>query len=139
MVVAATVSPEELRPMADRVTRLSSVQGEQQPDTAWVRATDEDVDLYVDAVSDEVLACRERGRHLFPTIGQAGIQFTEVDNDGLFIRRVACTCCHLAERVEKWQGIARGRRTRFERVASHLDYRTGADGQTYLAPSGRGP
>lgn len=44
----------------------------------------------------------------------------------------------MAVKVEKWEGIKRGRRVRFQRVTSHLEYRTGADGQTYLAPSGRG-
>jgi hypothetical protein len=136
---AATVlDTEEFSPMADRVTRISSIQGEQQHDTGWVRASDEDVDLYVDRVSDAVLACRERGRHLFPTIGEGGIHFTDVDSDGLFVRRVTCTCCQLAVRVEKWEGRKRGGRVRFQRVASHLDYRTDADGETYLAPSGRG-
>jgi hypothetical protein len=40
--------------------------------------------------------------------------------------------------VEKWEGVRRGRRTRFSRVASHLEYRMGPDGERYLAPSGRG-
>lgn len=123
------------------VTRLPaglSIQGEQQHDLGWTRASDEDVDLYVDRVSDEVLACRERGRHLFPTIRQAGIHFSGVDDEGLFLRRLTCTCCQLAVKVEKWEGVRRGGRTRFFRVASNLEYRTGPDGQTYLAPSGRG-
>lgn len=117
----------------------SSIQGEQQQDPGWVRASDQDVDLYVDRVSDEVLTCRERGRHLFPTIRQAGIHFTGVDDDGLLIRRLTCTCCELAVKVEKWEGYrGPGRRTRFRRVNSNLEYRTGPDGQTYLAPTGRG-
>jgi hypothetical protein len=117
---------------------LRSIQGEQQRDAGWVRASEEDVDLYVDRVSDEVLACRERGRHLFPTIRQAGIHFSAVDEEGLFVRRLVCTCCEMAVKVEKWEGARRGGRTRFGRVASHLEYRTGPDGQSYLAPSGRG-
>ena len=116
-----------------------SIQGEQQAETGWNRASDSDVDQYVDRVSDEVLACRERGRHLFPTIRQAGINFTGVDDDGLLLRRLTCTCCQLAVKVEKWEGFrGAGRRTRFRRVASNLEYRTGPDGQTYLAPAGRG-
>lgn len=127
--------------MADDVTALStglSIQGEQQRELGFVQASDEDVDLYVDRVSDEVLACRERGRHLFPAIRQAGIHFSAVDETGLFIRRLTCTSCGLAVRVEKWEGARRGGRTRFQRVASNLEYRTGRDGETYLAPSGRG-
>lgn len=127
--------------MADNVTKLPvglSIQGEQQKDMGWVRASDEDVDLYVDRVTDEVLACRERGRHLFPSIRQAGIHFAGVDETGLLIRRLSCTSCGLAIKVEKWEGARRGGRTRFARVASHLEYQTGRDGETYLAPSGRG-
>lgn len=127
--------------VAENVTDLPSVlsiQGEQQNDQGFVRASDEDVDLYVDKVSDDVLACRERGRHLFPGIRQAGIHFSAVDETGLLIRRLTCTSCGLAVRIEKWEGARRGGRTRFQRVASHLEYRTGRDGETYLAPSGRG-
>lgn len=127
--------------VADKVTELPkvlSIQGEQQQEAGYVKASDEDVDLYVDRVSDEVLACRERGRHLFPTIRQAGIYFSEVDSDGLFVRRLTCTCCELAVKVEKWEGARQRGRTRFHRVASHLEYRTGRDGQTYLSPTGRG-
>lgn len=124
--------------MTQNVTSLPSIQGEQQQETGWSRASDDDVDHYVDRVSDEVLACRERGRHLFPTIRQAGMDFTEVDDDGLFLRRLNCTCCGLAVRIEKWEGTKRGRRVRFQLVASRLEYRTGDDGQTYLAPAGQG-
>ncbi|MGD9986248.1 hypothetical protein [Pseudonocardia sp.] len=127
--------------MADDATGSSavlSIQGEQQQETGRVRASDEDVDLYVDGVSDEVLACRERGRHLFPTIRQAGIHFNGVDRDGMLLRRLVCTCCLLAVKVEKWEGVRAGGRTRFRRVASNLEYRTGNDGEVYLAPSGRG-
>ena len=124
--------------MADNVRHLPSIQGEQQADTGRTRAADEDVDRYVDRVSDAVLACRERGRHLFPATRDAGMEFTGIDNDGLFLRRLTCTCCQLAVRVEKWEGTQRGRRLRFQRVASHLEYHTGNDGQTYLAPTGQG-
>lgn len=127
--------------MADKVTELPnvlSIQGEQQEEATYVKASEEDVDLYVDRVSDEVLACRERGRHLFPTIRQAGIHFSEVDSDGLFIRRLTCTCCELAVKVEKWEGSRQRGRTRFHRIVSNLEYRTGREGQTYLSPSGRG-
>jgi hypothetical protein len=127
--------------VADNVTNLPtglSIQGEQRKDSGFVQASDEDVDLYVDKVSDAVLACRERGRHLFPAIRQAGIHFSAVDETGLLIRRLYCTSCELAVRVEKWEGARRRGRTRFQRVASHLEYRTGREGETYLAPSGRG-
>lgn len=124
--------------MAENVTPLPSVQGEQQETAGRIRASDTDVDRYVDRVSDDVLACRERGRHLFPSTRAVGMTFTDVDSDGMFIRRLTCTCCELAVRVERWEGIQRGRRLRFQRVAAHLEYRTGDNGQTYLAPSGGG-
>ncbi|GDY32656.1 hypothetical protein [Gandjariella thermophila] len=123
--------------MADKARPLS-IQGEQQQEQGPVRASDDDVDRYVDDAPDEVLACRERGRHLFPTIRQAGIEFTGVDRDGLFIRRVTCTCCGLAVRVERWEATKRGRHLRYQRVASDLEYRKGPDGQSYQAPPGRG-
>jgi hypothetical protein len=124
----------------DTVTELpTSIQAEQQNQAGPQRASEADVDRYVDRVSDEVLACRERGRHLFPSTREAGITFTDVDDHGLFLRRLTCTCCGLAVKVEQWYGSTRrGRRTRFERVGSRLEYRTGPEGQTYLAPSGRG-
>jgi hypothetical protein len=130
----------------NNVTALPrSIQGEQHHESGPQRASETDVDAYVDRVSDEVLACRERGRHLFPSIREAGIVFTGVDDNGLFLRRLTCTCCGLAVKVEKWEaiprseGLGRGRRrTRFERVGANLEYRTGPEGQSYLAPSGRG-
>jgi hypothetical protein len=118
----------------------ASIQGEQQQESGPQRASEGDVDAYVDRVSDEVLACRERGRHLFPSTREAGIVFTGLDDNGLFLRRLTCTCCGLAVKVEKWEATRRGRgqRTRFERVGANLEYRTGSSGETYLAPSGRG-
>jgi hypothetical protein len=121
------------------VTELPpSLQGEQQQEQSQQKASEADVDRYVDRVSDEVLACRERGRHLFPSTREVGITFTGLDDDGLLLRRLTCTCCGLAVKVERWEGRRRGRQNRFERVGSRLEYRTGREGQTYLAPSGRG-
>lgn len=124
--------------MAQTVTRLPSIQGEQKQDTVVERASDETVDNYVDRATDEVLECRERGRHLFPSIRAGGIQFTGIDDAGLFLRRITCSCCSLAVRVEHWEAYGRGRNVRFRRVAAHVEYRRGPDGETYLAPSGAG-
>jgi hypothetical protein len=66
-----------------------------------------EVDTYVDGVSDEVLACRERGRHIFPTIRQAGMVFVDVTDEGLLVRPLLCTCCRLARRVELWDTAGR--------------------------------
>jgi hypothetical protein len=64
--------------------------------------------------------------------------FTAIDENGLFVRRLTCTCCALAVRVERWEGRKHGQRARFQLVATHLEYLTGSDGETYLAPSGQG-
>lgn len=128
-----------LASVLDNVTRLPSIQQEQQPTTGSGLAPEEDVDSYVDRVSDAVLTCRQRGRHLWPAMKIDDQPFTAVDEEsGLFVRRLTCTCCALAVRVEKWQGTGRGRRVRFELVNAHLEYLTGPDGETYLAPSGSG-
>jgi hypothetical protein len=124
--------------MAERVTHLRSIQGEQQRDTGWVRADEADVDAYVEGASPEVLACRQ-GRHPFPPDKPSTpLEFTAVDRDGLFIRRIRCPSCRLADRVEKWEGFRRGGRTRYRRVTVRLDYLTGPNGETYLAPPGQG-
>lgn len=123
---------------ANNVTRVPSIQQEQQPTTGSGRAPDEEVDSYVDRVSDDVLACRQRGRHLWPAMRVHDQPFTAIDENGLFVRRLTCTCCGLAVRAERWEGMKRGRRARFQLISSHLEYVTGSDGQTYLAPSGGG-
>jgi hypothetical protein len=89
----------------ETVTELpGSIQGEQEQQHGWQRASEADV-----------------------------------DDDGLFLRKLTCTCCGLVVKIEKWSGTTRlGRRSRFERVGSRLEYQTGPEGQTYLAPSGRG-
>lgn len=114
--------------ITDRSGAVRSIQGEQAERSTSTRVR----------ASDEVLACRERGRHLFPTIRQAGIHFTGVDDTGLLLRRLRCGCCRMAVKVEKWEGLQIGDRTRFRRVTSTLEYRTSDDGQTYLAPTGTG-
>lgn len=123
---------------ADNVTTFPSIQQEQQPSTGSGRAAEEEVDSYVDRVSDEVLTCRQRGRHLWPAMRIQDQPFTAIDADGLFLRRLTCTCCELAVRVEKWAGSKRGRRARFELVDARLEYLTGSNGQTYRAPTGQG-
>ncbi len=81
----------------------------------------------------------DRGRHPFPPDKPGTpLVFTAVDRDDLFIRRVPCPSCRLADRVEKWEGVRRGGRTRFQRVAARLEYLIGPNGETYLAPSGHG-
>lgn len=97
-----------------------------------------DVDEYVRGASESVLTCRERGRHMFPSIRMIGVDFEGVDDLGLLIRRVKCLCCKLAVRVERWEARGRGANVRYRPVASSTQYVTGEDGQTYLGPSGRG-
>lgn len=127
-----------LTTVPDNVTNLPSIQQEQQPATGSGRAPEDDVDAYVDRVSDAVLACRQRGRHLWPAMRLQDQPFTAIDEDGLFVRRLTCTCCELAVRVERWAGTKRGQRARFQLVTSRLEYLTGPNGETYRAPSGSG-
>jgi hypothetical protein len=119
--------------------RVRSIQGERESQLAGpVLMEIADVDKYVDGVTDEVLACRERGRHLFPSIREGGITFVDVTEDGLFVRRLLCTCCRLAQRVELWEGTGRGKNTRFVPVSASVTYLRGPRGERYLGPQGRG-
>lgn len=120
-------------------TRLSSIQGEQERTTGVHRASQADVDNYVDNASEEVLACRQRGRHLYPPMNlTTGIDFDDVDDNGLFVRRATCTCCGLVARVERWEATGRGNNVRFLLVHAAPEYLQGPNGETYLAPPGHG-
>lgn len=126
------------------VPNLTSIQGEllEEDPTRWVM-DQADVDEYVDRQTPEVLECRERGRHTYPLMLVADpedLHFTDVDEDtGLFIRKVYCTICKLAYRRERWRGVETSRgRAYWEPVDASVSYETGPNGETYLAPSGKG-
>lgn len=126
--------------MAQTVSKLpTSIQGELlgADPTTW-HMDEGDVDLYVDEASPEVIECRERGRHLWPSTREVGIVFTDVDDLGLFVRRLKCKCCGLAYRNEKWDAVKRGGTWRYVLVGANVVYKTGAKGEQYLAPAGRG-
>src|ERR1700754_1324137 len=92
-------------------SKLLSIQGE-QTDAAggWFQMDQDDVDSYVDRSPDGVLICRERGRHWWPTISEAGIAFSDIDEStGLFIRRLECKSCRLAVRKEWSEAVRRGK------------------------------
>lgn len=122
------------------VRHLPSIQGEQQAAgqlLLWME--DSEVDKYVDSVSPEVLECRERGRHWFPSIREAGMVFGDVTDDGLLIRTLKCKCCRLVQRLEYWEVVGRGKNARYVFVSARPDYSiVGADGERYTAPAGRG-
>lgn len=115
---------------------IRSIAGEQQNDV-YFQMDEGDVDQYVANATDAVLRCRESG-HRFEGIRRGVIDFVGVDNDGLLIRRLPCTQCGCAEREEHWEAYKSGRQTRFRCIARTLNYRTGPDGEQYVAPSGRG-
>jgi hypothetical protein len=116
-----------------------SIQGERERDTSAPVLMDlAEVDQYVDNSSDDVLACRERGRHIFPSIRQAGITFIDVTDDGLLVRQLLCTCCQLAQRIELWETTGRGRSTRYVPVSASINYLRGPNGERYLGPQGHG-
>lgn len=125
------------------VPHMSSIQGELlgKDPTRWTMEQS-DVDAYVDRQSPEVLTCRERGRHTYQLMVHANpedLHFTDVDDDGLFIRKVKCEVCTLAYRRETWRAVELGRgRAYWEPVSAGTSYEIGPNGESYLAPSGQG-
>ena len=120
---------------------LKSIQGERQDTVAVTLYMDPaDVDSYVDSANADVVICRERGRHDFPTIRETGMHFVDVDALGLHIRRVRCKCCKLVDLIEQWDIRHRGDTvTRAERASGRPDYSPrGRNGERYLGPAGRG-
>ena len=124
-----------------------SIQGEHLREVGLnsgpVKMDDEDVAEYLEGVGPEVVDCRERGRHDIPTTNEVDVVFTGVTSDGLFIRKLKCKSCGLAQRIELWEGrrVRRGRRmvTQFGLVSSRPDYSLrGPNGERYLAPAGWG-
>lgn len=119
--------------------RLHSIQGfEQGKVDEATFMSDGDLDAYIATASDEILICRERGRHLYPTARKAGVRFTAMTDDGMLVRQVWCESCGLAERREFWQTRGRGTSLRYERVDSKTVYHQGSHGERYLAPAGQG-
>jgi hypothetical protein len=116
-----------------------SIQGFQQDQASQDQyMSDGDVDEYVSKASDEVLMCRERGRHLWPSVRKVGVHFTGVTTEGLLVRQLRCECCGLAERREFWETVGRGSNLRYRPVDATTVYLTGDSGEKYLVPSGRG-
>jgi hypothetical protein len=118
-----------------------SIQGEEQEAYAPLYAEDVEVEKYVDAQSPGVITCRERNRHDYPSIREAGLHFSGVNlTTGFHIRRVRCQSCNLVENVELWDLRHKGDTiTRAERVSARPDYTLrGPNGERYLAPEGHG-
>ena len=129
-----------------------STQGEQQAArrvTLW--ATDTDVAQRAASEDDGVVACREAGRHAFPSTRarvSEGPPFDDIDNDGYFVRRIPCPrCAHYDEdgtmglprviRVETWD-IKHRRGVIIENGAQILSAQTVYLDSDYLAPRGAG-
>lgn len=126
--------------MAGTNRTLKSIQGFNQDaiDDA-VFMSDGDVDAYLRDASDKILACRERGRHLYPTLKDAGgVRFTAITDEGLLVRQVWCQSCGLAERREFWETRGRSPNLRYFPVDSTTVYHQGLKGEKYLAPAGQG-
>lgn len=112
-----------------------SIQGEQMAASGTHYASDDEVDAWVRAASAGAVKCRQRGRHDFPTIEEAGMRFGDVTALGLLVRRVLCGSCLVVERVEEWDVRHKGDRvTRTELVRATLDYLD----PEYLAKPGTG-
>jgi hypothetical protein len=116
-----------------------SIQAEHEH-VAPVRMAEEDVDNYVDSADADIVTCRERGRHDYPTIRETGMRFVGVNQHGLHVRRVRCKTCKLVDSVEEWDLVhKRGVVQRATRVGAYVDYSVrGPNGEHYLGPAGRG-
>lgn len=98
----------------------------------------DDVDEYVYSASYEVVECRME-RHNFRAARRNGPIFTGVTEDGLLIWRMRCGGCGLVQRIELWGPKTVRGKTRWEPVATYVDYSLrGANGERYLAPAGHG-
>lgn len=118
---------------------ISSIQGEQQPESRYVPASQDDVDEYVEGASDGVLDCRQGRRHPFPPFRKNELHFTAVDEDDNFVRQIECPSCQCATRIEKWAWIGGPKTGRMEFVDSHIDYHPNRHtGEVYLAKPGTG-
>jgi len=87
---------------------IKSIQGEQQAargQAMW--ATDAAVDEWTEHAPPEVVACRERGRHLYaPT---RGLQFSAITPEGWYVRRAPCEACRIRlDDDEPWPAPATG-------------------------------
>lgn len=126
---------------AATVSHIRSIQGEQElvkaATSTYREMKVDEVDDYVRKASDGVVACRERGRHLYESTRHGGVMFTEVDDDGYLIRRLRCTCCELVDRIERWRTVREHGQLRYRFEDSRPHYRTDTD-ERYLAPSGNG-
>lgn len=128
--------------MAPKIRSIQGEQSQRQVEKAppqW--AEPEEVDKYVDSASPEVLACRERVRHPFPTLSELRgepIDFIGVTDEKLLVRQVDCPCCGKAYRQELYEIVGRGRNISVRHVSGVTRYRRGEDGEQYLLPAGHG-
>ncbi|HEY5880084.1 MAG TPA: hypothetical protein VIU11_14335 [Nakamurella sp.] len=129
-----------------------SVQGEQQARRGQtLYATDNDVALRAQSEEDGVVACRERGRHEFPSTRASvtdGPPFTDITDEGFYVRRIPCPCCrHVDEdgtpglprvvRVETWD-LKHRRGKILPNGAQIVSSRTVYVDRSYLADKGTG-
>lgn len=121
-------------------TILRSIQGEQQDDkqmTLW--ADDDAVAEFVAKATPGILACRERGRHLFRSVSQVGNQiFTKFDDEGRAVREEDCQCCEAVTRVQRWGFSGRRGHVRFELLVTNLIYKTLPGGVRGVGTPGMG-
>lgn len=119
--------------MATSAKSPKSIQGERQA-ARDIWADQSAVDAYAETHPDEILDCRSRGRHMFPSIKQTGLVFGRVNALGLHVREVGCIVCVYPDDhekagqprvvcVEQWDvRHYRGTITRCELVSGTLKY-----------------
>ena len=117
-------------------TPVSEQQEQLDGRTPVLWATEDQVASFVASANDDVIICRERGRHFFKGVGRGGsLKFTGINREGLHVRRIVCDDCVCVERVELWELLhKRGKIYRANLVAAHLDYLD----PTYLGEPGQG-
>ena len=105
--------------------------------TLW--ASPSDTDKYVDDAETNVLICREKNRHDFPTLTElrgTPLDFIGVNVLGLFVRApIDCRCCGEAYQEQLWEKVGKGKAARMHYVAAHTRYYPGGK---YLLKPGHG-
>lgn len=124
--------------MAERATHLRSIQGELQRDAAWVRATEADVDANGDGASPEVLACRRGATRSRPT--SPARRWCSPRSTAMGCSCAGCAVQAADSRTEWRSGRESGAAGApdSDDVTARLDYLTGPNGETFLAPPGQG-
>lgn len=108
-------------------------QAQREALTLW--ASPADTDKYVDGAETDILICREKNRHDFPTqteLRGQPLDLIGVNAIGLFIRApIECRRCHEAFQEQLWEKVGK----RMHYVSASTKYKPGGK---YLLKPGHG-